>query len=58
MDTPLLLIVTIIVLAAVYAALRSGKRLGRQATEPEAASYLREHGDDLQARRKLYDDVT
>ena len=56
MDMVFWLIVSIIALAIVYlCALRTGKsRLGRSVAAPDAKA----HGVDLQARRKLHDDVT
>jgi len=56
MDIIFWAIVTIIALAIVYVcALTTRKsRLGRSGAAPGA----KEHGVDLQARRKLHDDVT
>jgi len=56
MDIVFWAIVTIIALAIVYVcALNTRKsRLGHSAAAPDA----NEHGVDLQARRKLHDDVT
>ncbi len=54
-------IVAIIVLAVIYGSLNVGKRketAKREAVKFDIAPDTKEHGIDLQARRKLYDDVT
>ena len=62
MDTVFWVIATIIVLAVVYVcALSFRKRkeaLGGEPSVSDVASGTKEHGVDLQARRKTYDDVT
>ncbi len=55
------LVVAIIVLAVIYGSLMIGKRketAGREAVKFDVAPGKKEHGIDLQARRKVYDDVT
>jgi hypothetical protein len=56
------LIVAIVVLAVVYiGVLNLWKRkeaLGREPARSDVAPDTKEHGVDLQARRKTYDDVT
>ena len=62
MEVVFWVIVAIIVLAVVYVcALSFRKRkeaLGREPFMSDAALDTKEHGIDLQARRKTYDDVT
>ena len=50
-------IVTIIVLAVVYVFRKRQAALGRK-PRSDVAPDTKEHGIDLQARRKLYDDAT
>lgn len=53
-------IVAIILLAVIYGSLNVGKRkeTPKRAIKFDIASGTKEHGIDLQARRKLYDDIT
>ena len=60
MDTVFWVIVVIVALMIVYVyvvSFREG-RLGRKSARSAAALDPKEHGIDLQARRKLHDDVT
>ncbi len=55
------LIVAIVVLAVIYGSLIVGKRkeaVGREGVRFDLAPGTKEHGIDLQARRKVYDDIT
>ncbi len=53
------LIVPIVALVIAYiCALSVAKRRRYRSGRPAAAPYPKEHGVDLQARRKLHDDVT
>ncbi len=54
-------IVAVIVLAIIYGFMNVGRRkesAGREPVRFDVAPNTKEHGIDLQARRKLYDDVT
>jgi len=62
METVFWVIVAIIVLAVVYVcalSLRKRKEaFGRHPARSDVTPETKEHGVDLQARRKTYDDVT
>jgi hypothetical protein len=62
METVLWVIAAIIVLAVVYVCALSFTRrkeaLGDEPSMSDVAPATKEHGIDLQARRKTYDDIT
>ena len=62
METVFWVIVAIIVLAVVYVCARSFRKrkeaFGRDPARSDVTPETKEHGVDLQARRKTYDDVT
>jgi hypothetical protein len=62
METVLWVIAAIIVLAVVYVCALSFRRrkeaLGDEPSMSDVAPDTKEHGIDLQARRKTYDDIT
>ena len=62
METVLWVIAAIIVLAVVYVCALSFRRrkeaLGDEPSMSDVAPATKEHGIDLQARRKTYDDIT